>query len=314
MTQKTQATWFLLGLNKSEFQSLLPRHFCKTMKAQLSDITPETSSLSGEEWLLQHQFGLEWPLPYGGLMTSSLSDEYDYVVGQWVYLKADQRQVFMMNGHDLQIADQDSQALIKDVNELIAGEPFKLKVDDQGSIYSANPHAVAMPERSPTSVMNTSIFDELKPLGHNAWAKAFSEIQMLLYNHPVNIERQKQGLLPINALWLWGSSHQPELPQKPAFSAICSDQLFWQRVAHWARLNYQPLSSNRVRHGQLATLFVIQQSDTIRQLMGDNAFWQGVLTLKRPIYFLLQDGHQYKVQRLPWWRRWLSRWSSYDSN
>ena len=33
----------------------------------------------------------------------------------------------------------------------------------------------------------------------------------LLKNHPVNIEREKQGKLPANSIWLWGEGTKPEL-------------------------------------------------------------------------------------------------------
>lgn len=48
-----------------------------------------------------------------------------------------------------------------------------------------------------------------------------SEIEMSLHNHKVNLDREKEGELPINSLWLWGSGKAPEIsriPQPPLFS------------------------------------------------------------------------------------------------
>ncbi len=40
--------------------------------------------------------------------------------------------------------------------------------------------------------------------GASAWNKLQNEIQMLLFNHPVNQKREVQGKLIINSLWCYG--------------------------------------------------------------------------------------------------------------
>lgn len=51
------------------------------------------------------------------------------------------------------------------------------------------------------------------------WRQFSTEIQMYLYQHEVNQQREAAGLLPINHLWLWGGG---QLPTPPATR--------WQRV------------------------------------------------------------------------------------
>lgn len=308
MAKKHQATWFLLGVNQREFQSLLPQDLLELSYAELHDTTPQHSTLSGEEWLLRNQFGLHWPIPYGGLMNYDQGSKQKHIVGQWVHLKPDQRQVFMMPSADLQVTREQSHALVNSVNALLNDDPFKLEVDEEGMIYCVNSASIAVPQRSPASLMNMSVFDELRPLGHNAWAKTFAEIQMLLSEHPVNTERRRHGLLPINALWLWGESNQPEPPLQTHFQSIFGDQVLWRRVAEWAGLNYQPLSEKRVHSGQPLTLFVIQNPESVEQLIANDKFWQTVFKQKRPVYFILQDGTQYRGQYLTWWRRLFKKW------
>ncbi len=48
-----------------------------------------------------------------------------------------------------------------------------------------------------------------------------SEIEMALHDHEVNVEREIQGLQPVNALWIWGGGHAPAqttIPHPPLFS------------------------------------------------------------------------------------------------
>jgi hypothetical protein len=56
-----------------------------------------------------------------------------------------------------------------------------------------------------------NVFDNLPRVktdeAHNAktnWRAITNEMQMLLHDHPVNVAREKRGVLPINGLWFWG--------------------------------------------------------------------------------------------------------------
>ncbi len=53
--------------------------------------------------------------------------------------------------------------------------------------------------------------DPLLPQGRHAldWRKTLNEIQMLLFDHPVNRNRESRGLPPANSVWLWGGGTFP---------------------------------------------------------------------------------------------------------
>lgn len=40
----------------------------------------------------------------------------------------------------------------------------------------------------------------------NEWLRLGNEIQMVLFEHPVNQQRQSAGKLPVNSLWFWGKA------------------------------------------------------------------------------------------------------------
>ena len=42
------------------------------------------------------------------------------------------------------------------------------------------------------------------------WRKLLNEIQMLLHTHPVNLQREAAGKLPVNSLWFWGGGQLPD--------------------------------------------------------------------------------------------------------
>ena len=61
--------------------------------------------------------------------------------------------------------------------------------------------------------------DPLLPKGEDAmlFRTRLNELQMLLFEHPVNQAREARGELPVNSLWLWGGGCLPSVP-KPVIS------------------------------------------------------------------------------------------------
>lgn len=59
-----------------------------------------------------------------------------------------------------------------------------------------------------TEVLSHDMQDFL-PRGRDAlhWLRWLNELQMLLHDHPVNIELETQGLLPVHSVWLWGGGN-----------------------------------------------------------------------------------------------------------
>ena len=57
----------------------------------------------------------------------------------------------------------------------------------------------------------------LMPQGRDAlsWHSRLNEMQMLLYAHAINDEREQRGRLPINSLWLWGGGGMPTFSLQP---------------------------------------------------------------------------------------------------
>ena len=65
--------------------------------------------------------------------------------------------------------------------------------------------------------------DDFLPSGEVAarHRKLSSEIEMALHEHEVNVERENEGLQPVNALWIWGGGYAPDqatVPHPPLFS------------------------------------------------------------------------------------------------
>ncbi|HSI50834.1 MAG TPA: hypothetical protein VLA61_21415 [Ideonella sp.] len=90
-----------------------------------------------------------------------------------------------------------------------------------------------------------------------------AEVQMLLYNHPANDEREARGLLPVNSFWLSGTGPTQPMPRVDAgivhddrlrAPALAGDWTTWAEA--WAALDAGPLAEAlaNVTAGQAFTL------------------------------------------------------------
>jgi hypothetical protein len=88
--------------------------------------------------------------------------------------------------------------------------PLPMQPDRWYMRVSDDPHITT----TPLSQALGRHIDPLLPQGPGAmnWRKLLNEAQMLLFNHPVNQERESRGVLPVNSLWLWGGGMLPAVP------------------------------------------------------------------------------------------------------
>lgn len=81
------------------------------------------------------------------------------------------------------------------------------------------------------------------------WRQLFNEVQMLLFAHPLNEEREARGELPVNSVWLWG-----EGAQQPGgtcrLDAASSDDLLAEMLAKAAGLPFSAWAERWKPEGQ----------------------------------------------------------------
>ncbi len=87
----------------------------------------------------------------------------------------------------------------------------------------------------PAYVIDQQCPGDYMPGGDRAaeFRNLLSEIEMALHEHPVNVERQLQGLQPVNSLWLWGGGHAPEprtVPHPPLYADDPLLRGYWESV------------------------------------------------------------------------------------
>ena len=100
-----------------------------------------------------------------------------------------------------------------------------------------------MPQLLTTPVSNAVGRDinPFLPQGEDArtFRTLLNELQMLLFDHPVNQTREARGELPVNSLWLWGGGHRPVLSGTPA--TLYTQNAEAVAIGHCCGADVQPL-------------------------------------------------------------------------
>lgn len=108
-----------------------------------------------------------------------------------------------------EISTEDCAVLLKAVMEELANEEFQFYVGtsyrhcliwDKGEVISLTP---------PHDVLGQVIGQYLPK--EEKFRKMMERSHEILVNHPLNIERKKQGLNPANCCWFWGAGTKPSL-------------------------------------------------------------------------------------------------------
>jgi hypothetical protein len=99
-----------------------------------------------------------------------------------------------------------------------------------------------MPTSSlPAALIDGELPNEYLPIDESGSYHALrGEVEMALHEHPVNQQRQADGLPPVNSLWLWGGGFAPEqetVPHPPLFAREPILKGYWMSktgvVADW---------------------------------------------------------------------------------
>ncbi len=175
-----------------------------------------------ESWLCQ-QFGVE------ELAIAPLTLQADGVQSADAYfLRADpvgisrQRDQVVLQA-DLALSEQEAAQLCASLNAHFATDGLRFLAPHPQRWYLQLDHIPAMETHALPQVVGADMHAHL-PYGADAlrWHGVLNEIQMLFYEHEVNLARERRGLAAVNGVWLWGGGKLPDKILRP-YASVAGD-------------------------------------------------------------------------------------------
>ena len=166
---------------------------------------------AGERAQLQRHFRCEpagWPL-------AALCRQAEFgdaggrrwLLADPVHLQMEMRDARLMAWDMLSVSAVDIEAMHQALAPVFADAGLGLFAGD-GRLFIQAEADAPLPAFTPAPDMLGCTLSEHLP-AERRWAALFNECQVILYNHPLNVERQRRGLATLNALWFWGQGALP---------------------------------------------------------------------------------------------------------
>ncbi len=218
----------------------------------------EAARDDGDEWTLStpHERAiakaLGWrddkqaPLPWAARQAAA--DGIDVGTAAWglitpVHWQVGADAVHLVDPRSLALDEATSRALLEAVRPLFESDGFTLAWGAPLRWYASHPELATLQTASLDRVVGRSI-DRWLPGEPSARRvrRLQNEVQMLLHTHPINIEREAAGALPVNSFWLSGcgiwqrdARHDAQVDERLAAPALAEDWPAWS--AAWRSID-----------------------------------------------------------------------------
>lgn len=192
------------------------------------------------------------------------------------YQQIDMNNATLGNPLELDISAAECKQLQQTLNNHFAEDGIRFESNDPHRWYC---HFKALPQLTTTPVSAAIGRDvtESRPVGTDArwWRSRLAEIEMLLFEHPVNIARQQNNKLPVNTLWLWGEGDPVNSTVNEGVT-VYSDNFYTSSIAGRFDLSLHELTT----HGQSTKSFAFESAND-QALLVTEKFSDPTLTVEK---------------------------------
>lgn len=213
--------------------------------ARLFQIAKKSNGINNIYQALATLFGMSNP---SVAPITYLADTKTLPQGIWmradpVYIDLGIEQAILINADYCGLTLEEAQALIASINEQI--KDFEIILGDHPTHWYIQLNQYPNIELAPLPEVIGKDIKAYLPQGEEAkvWQQWLSEIQMILYQHPVNQKREQNGQSPINNLWLWGAGILPTMIYKK-WQATWAEDSFSKGLALYNNIDYYPIPNN----------------------------------------------------------------------
>lgn len=199
-------------------------------------------------------FGVSASAPYARGADDPSWDRSGYVAhADPVHLRPDRDQLRLFDARHLRLSREEADALVGEVNGHLAASGMRLVAPTAQRWYLELAEQPRI-ETLPLDAVTGRPLDQVSPQGPDAqrWGTLLTEIQMLLFEAPVNQARQERGQPTVNALWISGAGCWQPLHKAPGWTRLCSDHALARGLGEAAGMALLPSAAELERSGTLA--------------------------------------------------------------
>jgi hypothetical protein len=142
---------------------------------------------------------------------------------------------------NMDLSSADSEQLARSLKPLFGDAGFLLEATTPSRWYLRCPAGATLPMFSPPQAALGDDVARHLPEGEagRRWQHLLNEAQVILHNHPLNAERVRRGLPPVNSLWFWGAGVLPDWVRTTASTIVSGDEMV-HALARLARIPVVP--------------------------------------------------------------------------
>jgi hypothetical protein len=154
----------------------------------------------------------DWPVAPMTLTADGGAGEGYWLRADPVHLRVMRDRIVLADSSVFELSQQEADALAATISQHFGDALHPLPLHPT-RWYLHVPHVPQL-RTTPLSVASGRDIHPLLPQGDAAGRlrSVLNELQMLLFEHPVNQAREARGELPVNSLWLWGGGTAPAAP------------------------------------------------------------------------------------------------------
>lgn len=174
-------------------------------------------------------------------------DAHDAIHNAWLradpaFVQVDIHGGRMMACGELGLSMDDCEALLAPLKPLFGDEGFPISAPVPQRWYLMLPRESKFPAfPTPDDVLGDNLELHL-PTGDlgRRWRRLLNETQIILHNHPLNAQRIRCGLPPVNSLWFWGGGVLPDFVRSE-YALVFGDEELLRGLSDLAKLPLRPM-------------------------------------------------------------------------
>lgn len=180
--------------------------------------------------------GVAGPLA-AGLIADRAGGYWSMAAG--CHLIADRDRLMVQAGPEQRLSTDEAEAIAARFNDSFAADGWALYTRDGALILRSDEPLPA--GLVPLHELSGHYLDDFLPGGSEArrWRALLNELQMMLFEHPINRDRESQGRPPVNGLWFWGCGEAVDDMPRVA-DVIASDAPVLRGIAHLGKAATTP--------------------------------------------------------------------------